>query len=59
MIDKTLFEDLHARINEALRNSPAADFEKNVKAILGAWFDKLDLVEIGRASCRERVCWIV
>jgi ubiquinone biosynthesis accessory factor UbiK len=45
MIDKTLFEDLHARINEALRNSPAADFEKNMKAILGAWFDRLDLVQ--------------
>jgi ubiquinone biosynthesis accessory factor UbiK len=45
MIDKTLFEDLHARINEALRNSPAADFEKNMKAVLAAWFDKLDLVQ--------------
>jgi BMFP domain-containing protein YqiC len=45
MIDKTLFEDLHARINEALRNSPAADFEKNMKAVLAAWFDRLDLVQ--------------
>ncbi len=32
------------RINEALRNSPAQDFEKNVKALLLAWFDRLDLV---------------
>ncbi len=45
MIDKTVFEDLHARINEALRNSPAADFEKNMKAVLAAWFDRLDLVQ--------------
>jgi BMFP domain-containing protein YqiC len=44
MIDKGLFEDLNARINEALRNSPAADIEKNVKALLAAWFDRLDLV---------------
>jgi BMFP domain-containing protein YqiC len=45
MIDKSLFEDLYARINQALRDSPAADFEKNVKAILGAWFDRLELVQ--------------
>ena len=44
MIDKGLFEDLSARINEALRNSPAADIEKNVKALLAGWFERLDLV---------------
>jgi BMFP domain-containing protein YqiC len=45
MIDKALFEDVRARINEALNSSPAADVEKNVKAMLGAWFDRLDLVQ--------------
>lgn len=45
MIDKSLFEDLQARIGEALRNSPAADIEKNMKAVLAAWFDRLDLVQ--------------
>ena len=44
MIDKRLFEDLNARVAEALRNSPAADFEKNVRALLAGWFDRLDLV---------------
>jgi len=44
MIDKGLFEELSARINEALRNSPAGDVEKNVKALLAGWFDRLDLV---------------
>lgn len=44
MIDKGLFEDLSARINEALRDSPAADAERNVKALLGAWLERLDLV---------------
>lgn len=44
MIDKGLFEDLSGRINEALRNSPAGDIEKNVKALLAGWFERLDLV---------------
>ena len=44
MIDHRLFEDLRERINEALRNSPAQDFENNLRALLTAWFDRMDLV---------------
>ena len=44
MIDKRLFEDLSARIDEALRGSPAQDIEKNLKALLASWFDRMDLV---------------
>lgn len=44
MIDRRLFEDLGARINEAFRNSPAQDFEKNLRALLASWFDRMDLV---------------
>lgn len=44
MIDRRLFEDLGERINEAFRNSPAQDFEKNLRALLAAWFDRMDLV---------------
>jgi BMFP domain-containing protein YqiC len=44
MIDKRLFDELGERINEAFRNSPGADLEKNLKALLLAWFDRLDLV---------------
>ena len=44
MIDKTLFEELNERIGEALRNSPAQDIERNLRALLAAWFDRLDLV---------------
>jgi BMFP domain-containing protein YqiC len=44
MIDRQLFEDLGERINEAFRNSPAQDFEKNVRALLASWFDRMDLV---------------
>ena len=44
MIDKRLFEELNERIGEALRNSPAQDIERNLRALLAAWFDRLDLV---------------
>ena len=44
MIDKRLFEDLNQRVADALRNTPAADLEKNLRALLTSWFDRLDLV---------------
>jgi BMFP domain-containing protein YqiC len=44
MIDRRLLDELGERINEAFRNSPAADVEKNLKALLLAWFDRMDLV---------------
>jgi len=44
MIDKGLLDDLGRRLSEALRDSPAADVEKNLKAMLASWFDRLDLV---------------
>ena len=44
MMDDRIFEELRQRIDEALRNSPAQDIEKNLRALLSAWFDRLDLV---------------
>lgn len=44
MIDRRLFEELNERVSDALRNSPAADVEKNLRALLAGWFDRLDLV---------------
>jgi len=44
MIDKRLFEEWNERVGEALRNSPAQDIERNLRALLAAWFDRLDLV---------------
>jgi BMFP domain-containing protein YqiC len=44
-MEKTnFFDDMQARINQALENSPAKDIEKNVKAMLAQGFSKLDLV---------------
>ena len=36
-------EDLRARLAEALRNSPAQDVEKNLQALLSAFFDRFEL----------------
>ena len=44
MIDRRFLDDLSARVDEALRGSPVQDIEKNLKAILAGWFDRLDLV---------------
>ena len=44
MIDSRLLDDLRNRIHAALRDSPAQDIERNLRALLAAWFDRLDLV---------------
>ena len=44
MIDKGSFDELNERVADALRNSPAADFKKNLRALLASWFERLDLV---------------
>lgn len=44
MIDKRMFEELNERIGEALGNSPAQDIERNLRALLAAWLDRLDVV---------------
>lgn len=38
------FNDLQAKINQAIENSPAKDIEKNVKSMMSQGFSKLDLV---------------
>lgn len=44
MVDRRVFEDLSERIGEALRRSPAADLDKNLRALLSSWFERLELV---------------
>jgi BMFP domain-containing protein YqiC len=39
-----VFNDLQARVGDLLKNSPARDVERNVKAMLAQGFSKLDLV---------------
>ena len=44
MVDKHILEDLGERLSEAARSSPAQDLEKNLRALLGAFFDRFDVV---------------
>lgn len=44
MLDPKLFEEFSGRVASLLAATPAADIEKNLRAMLGAFFNKLDLV---------------
>lgn len=44
MIDRKLLDELSARVSEAVRASPAPDIEKNLRALLTAFFARFDLV---------------
>ncbi len=44
MLNAKLFEDMSAKLNDLVANSPAKDFEKNARALLAQGFAKLDLV---------------
>ncbi len=41
---QAILGDLQARLAELFRNSPAADIERNVKALMGQAFQRMDLV---------------
>src|SRR6185295_16886604 len=43
MAERNPLDELRERIGEALRGSPAMDVEKNLQALLAAFFDRVDL----------------
>jgi len=43
MAERNPLDELRERIGEALRASPAKDVEKNLHALLAAFFDRFDL----------------
>lgn len=44
VIDKRLLDELGERLGEAAKASPAQDLAKNLRALLGAFFDRFDVV---------------
>ncbi|HVL55381.1 MAG TPA: accessory factor UbiK family protein [Burkholderiaceae bacterium] len=45
MVDRQAFlNDLQRRISDLVRSSPAADLERNLKAMMGQAFQRLELV---------------
>ena len=43
MDDAKPLDELRHRVSQALRDSPVQDIEKNLHALLGAFFDRFDL----------------
>lgn len=44
MLKQKFLEEFGAKVSEIIASSPAADIEKNVKALMASGFNKLDLV---------------
>lgn len=44
MLKDKFFDDLGNKISEAIAASPAKDVEKNLRAMMGSAFNKMDLV---------------
>lgn len=44
MLNPKFFDEISARLSEAVANSPAKEVEKNMRALLAQGFAKLDLV---------------
>lgn len=43
MTDRQTLDEIRQRISDALHASPAQDIEKNLHALLGAFFERFDL----------------
>lgn len=55
MFGKQLFEDVANKVSETIANSPAKDVEKNVKAMLGSAFNRMDLVTREEFDIQQQV----
>ena len=55
MFGKNLFEEVTSKLSETIANSPAKDVEKNVKAMLGSAFNKMDLVTREEFDIQQQV----
>jgi ubiquinone biosynthesis accessory factor UbiK len=44
MLNAKMFEEINAKVSKVIAESPAKDIEKNVRALMGAAFTKMDLV---------------
>ncbi|MGE0556728.1 MAG: accessory factor UbiK family protein [Burkholderiales bacterium] len=43
-MDQKLLDEINEKLRAVLAQSPAADLEKNLRAMLSAWLTRLDLV---------------
>ncbi|MGA0034233.1 MAG: accessory factor UbiK family protein [Burkholderiales bacterium] len=43
-MDQKLLDEINEKLRAVLAQSPAADLEKNLRALLAGWFARMDLV---------------
>ena len=55
MSQSKVFDDLSSRIREMLAATPAKDVEKNLRAVLAAFFSRLDLVSREEFDAQAKV----
>lgn len=55
MTDPRLLDEIGAKLSEVISASPAKDVEKNVRALLAAFFDRFDLVTRDDFEVQKRV----
>lgn len=55
MTDPRLIDEIGARLSEVLAHSPARDVERNLRALLGSFFDRFDLVTRDDFEVQKRV----
>lgn len=55
MTDPRLLDEIGAKLSEVFAHSPARDVEKNVRALLAAFFDRFDLVTRDDFEVQKRV----
>lgn len=53
--DPRLLDEIGAKLSEILAKSPAADIERNARALLAAFFDRFDLVTRDDFEVQKRV----
>jgi len=55
MAERNPLDELRERIGEALRASPAKDVEKNLHALMAAFFDRFDLAAREDLEVQEKL----
>ena len=55
MAEPRILDEFGARISEALRNSPAQDLEKNLRALAAAFFERFEGVTREDFDAQRRV----
>lgn len=55
MLDFKMLDELGSKINRLIQETPAADLEKNVRALLQGAFSKLDLVSREEFDAQSQV----